>query len=141
MGHIRYVHPPRSPLRRRRCELDGSVPALALGTIGIGACVCSGLLSFGPGWGVVLTFLVGAAISIFDVVESLVAALEVWLYALYAWTQLDASSSSLAGTANVGALLGRSDSGVAATVLFCVQAGPARVSRCDCLRVPCDRRP
>ena len=31
-----------------RCVLDGSVPALALGTIGIGAWVCSGLAVLRP---------------------------------------------------------------------------------------------
>jgi hypothetical protein len=85
---------------------DYTIPALALGMIGVGACISVGLLAFRPDWGVMLTLFVGAAMSMFEVVETLVVGLDVWLYALHLGPQPAPSSPSLAGTADMGALLG-----------------------------------
>ena len=84
---------------------DYTVPALALGAIGIGALVSAALLALNPGWGVLLTILVGAAMATFELVETLVIGLDVWLYALHLAPHPDPSSPSLAG-ADVGTFLG-----------------------------------
>ena len=58
------------------------VPAMTLGLIGIGAFASAGLLAFGESRGATLAVLVGAAMMVFEVVETLVVGLDVWLYAL-----------------------------------------------------------
>jgi hypothetical protein len=70
-----------------------TVPALALGVIGICAFTSATLLVvFRLAWGVVLTVFVGVAMSIFEVVETLVVRLAMWLYALHLGPQPDNSS-------------------------------------------------
>lgn len=83
-----------------------TIPALALGTIGIGAIISAGLLVFRPAWGVVLTMCVGGAMSIFEVVETLVVGLDTWLYALHLGPQPDNTAPAFAGAADVAALFG-----------------------------------
>jgi hypothetical protein len=61
---------------------DYTVPALALGAvIGGGAVVAAGLLLVREQWGVPLSFAVGLAVAIFEVVETSVVGLDVWMYA------------------------------------------------------------
>jgi hypothetical protein len=86
--------------------VDYTIPALALGGIGICAITSAGLLVFSPGSGVVLTIFVGGAMAIFEVVETLVVGANVWLHALGLGPQPDPSSPSVAGTADIGTLLG-----------------------------------
>jgi hypothetical protein len=85
---------------------DYTIPALALGTIGTAAFVSAALLIFSPGWGVLLTMAVGGAMAIFELVETLVVGLDVWLYALHLGPPPDPSSPSLAGSAEIGMILG-----------------------------------
>jgi hypothetical protein len=62
---------------------DYTVPALALGVVvGGGAFLAAGLLLFGEELGVLVSGAVGLAIAIFEVVETMVVGLEVWLHAL-----------------------------------------------------------
>src|SRR6185503_5303566 len=84
---------------------DYTVPALALGAIGIGAFVSAVLLAFNPGWGVLLKLVVGAAMAMFELVETVVVGLDVWLFTLHLGPQPDPSSPSIAGT-DIGTLLG-----------------------------------
>ena len=62
--------------------VDYRVPALALGLIGAGALLAAALLLLTEGWGVLLSLLVGAAMAIFEVVETSVIGWDVWLHAL-----------------------------------------------------------
>jgi hypothetical protein len=61
---------------------DYTVPALSLGLIGIGALAAAALLVVNPPLGVRLSIVVGAGIAIFEIVETLVVGLDVWLHAL-----------------------------------------------------------
>jgi hypothetical protein len=62
---------------------DYTVPALALGVVvGGGAFVAAAMLLCREPWGVVLSLAVGLAIAIFEVVETMVVGLDVWLHAL-----------------------------------------------------------
>ena len=61
---------------------DYTVPALALGgAVGGGAILAAGLLLIRAGWGIPVSLAVGLALAIFEVVETSVVGLEVWLHA------------------------------------------------------------
>ena len=79
-----------------------TVPALALGLIGLGALVSAVLLMFRVDVGVVLSAAVGIAIAIFEIVEALVVGLGYWLHAF----GLGPAPTAIAGADSVGALLG-----------------------------------
>jgi hypothetical protein len=62
---------------------DYTVPALALGVlVGGGACLAAALLVVRPEWGALASVLVGLAMAIFEVVETVVVGLDIWLHAL-----------------------------------------------------------
>jgi hypothetical protein len=62
---------------------DYAVPALALGVvIGGGAFLAATMLLFHEPWGVLLSLAVGLALAIFEVVETSVIGLDIWLQAL-----------------------------------------------------------
>jgi hypothetical protein len=81
---------------------DYTVPALALGVIGLGALVSAALLMRRVQWGIAVSAAVGAAIAIFEIVEALVVGLDYWLHAL----RLGPAPIAIAGAESVGALLG-----------------------------------
>jgi hypothetical protein len=81
---------------------DYTVPALALGLIGVSALASAALLLAHVEWGVALSAAVGVGIAVFEVVESLVVGLDYWLHAL----GLGPAPSPIAGAESVGALLG-----------------------------------
>ena len=61
---------------------DYTIPALALGgVIGGGALFAAAMLVLRERWGVVLSLAVGAAMMIFEMVETLVVGWDVWLHA------------------------------------------------------------
>jgi hypothetical protein len=61
---------------------DYTLPAVALGIIGAGALVSVGLLFVRPRAGALLSIGVGTAIIIFELVETAVIGLDVWLHAI-----------------------------------------------------------
>ncbi|MBI3971918.1 MAG: hypothetical protein HY332_11565 [Chloroflexi bacterium] len=62
---------------------DYTIPALALGVVvGGGAFLAAAMLLFHHAWDVLLSMSVGLAIAIFEVVETTVVGLDVWLHAL-----------------------------------------------------------
>jgi hypothetical protein len=61
---------------------DYVVPALALGLMGLGACVAGVMLVVRPRWGTVLSGLVGAGVMIFELVETSVVGWDLWAHAL-----------------------------------------------------------
>src|ERR671922_277542 len=62
---------------------DYTIPALALGVvIGGGAFLAAAMLLFHQPWGVLLSLAVGLAMAIFEVVETTVVGLDIWLHAL-----------------------------------------------------------
>jgi hypothetical protein len=61
---------------------DYSLPALALGAVGAGAVLAAGGLLLREAWGLRLSLAVGAGVAIYEVVETLVVGLDVWLRAL-----------------------------------------------------------
>jgi hypothetical protein len=61
---------------------DYTLPALALSVIGVGAAVGAFLVIIGVGWSLVLSIAVGTAMAAFEIVETMVLGLDVWLHAL-----------------------------------------------------------
>ncbi len=61
---------------------DYSLPALALTMVGVGAAVAGVLVIVREGWGLVLSVAVGTAMAVFEIVETRVLGLDVWLHAL-----------------------------------------------------------
>jgi len=61
---------------------DYTIPSLALAMVGVGALVAAALMVFNMPLGVQLSIAVGAGIAIFEIVETLVVGLDVWLHAL-----------------------------------------------------------
>jgi hypothetical protein len=62
--------------------LDYTIPALALGAVGAVALLAAAALLFREEWGVRLSIAAGAGVAAFEVVETLVVGLDVWLHAL-----------------------------------------------------------
>ena len=81
---------------------DYTLPAFALGLLGLGAFASAALLVFQVEWGVLLSVAVGVGIAIFEIVETLVVGLDYWLHAL----RLGPAPTPIAGAESVGALLG-----------------------------------
>ena len=81
---------------------DYIVPALALGCVGAGAFVSAALLVLHLEWGVLLSVATGAGIALFEIVETLVIGLDVWLHAL----GLGPTPATLPGIQDVGTFLG-----------------------------------
>jgi hypothetical protein len=61
---------------------DYTLPALALTVIGVGAALGGFLVIVRPSWGLALSIAVGTAMAVFEIVETTVLGLDVWLYAL-----------------------------------------------------------
>lgn len=61
---------------------DYTIPSLALTMVGVGALLAAALMVFNMPIGLLLSFAVGAGIAIFEIVETLVVGLDVWLHAL-----------------------------------------------------------
>jgi hypothetical protein len=62
---------------------DYAVPALALGVVvGGGAFLAAATLLCREPWGVLVSIAVGLAIAVFEVVETMVVGLDIWLHAL-----------------------------------------------------------
>jgi hypothetical protein len=61
---------------------DYTIPALALGAVGAGALLAAAALLPREEWGVRLALAAGAGVAAFEVVETLVVGLDVWLHAL-----------------------------------------------------------
>jgi hypothetical protein len=61
---------------------DYTLAALVLTVIGVGAAVGAFLVIVRVGWGLVLSIAVGTAIAVFEIVETVVMGLDVWLHAL-----------------------------------------------------------
>jgi hypothetical protein len=61
---------------------DYVVPALALGLMGLGACVAGVMLVVRRPWGTALSGLVGAGVMVFELVETSVVGWDLWAHAL-----------------------------------------------------------
>jgi hypothetical protein len=61
---------------------DYTIPALALGALGAGAFLAAAALLLHEEWGTLLSLAVGCGLAVFEVVETLVVGLDVWLHAL-----------------------------------------------------------